>query len=88
MPLGRWSISVALTLKSIYYAYSHSVIKCGIIFWGNSFNSGNVFTLKNKIIRIMAGAQPRTSWRSLFKRLEILPIPCQYILSINELNYQ
>jgi hypothetical protein len=48
------------TLKSVYYAYFHSVIKYGIIFWGNSSNSGKIFTLKKKIIRIMAGIQPRT----------------------------
>ena len=30
----------------------------------------------------MAGAQPRTSCRSLFKQLEILPVPFQYILSL------
>jgi hypothetical protein len=30
----------------------------------------------------MAGAQPRTSGRCLFKQLEILPVPCQYIFSL------
>jgi len=30
----------------------------------------------------MAGAQPRTSCRSLVKQLEILPVPCQCILSL------
>jgi len=30
----------------------------------------------------MAGAQPRTSCRSLFKQLDILPALCQYILSL------
>ena len=30
----------------------------------------------------MVGAQPRTSCISLFKHLEILPVPCQYILSL------
>jgi hypothetical protein len=30
----------------------------------------------------MAGAQPRTSCRSLFKQLEIPAVPCQYILSL------
>jgi hypothetical protein len=38
-----------------------------------------MYTLQ-KIIRILAGAQPRASCRSLFKRLETVPIPCQYIL--------
>ena len=35
-----------------------------------------------KIVRIMAGARSRTSCRSLFKQLEILPVPCHYILSL------
>jgi hypothetical protein len=30
----------------------------------------------------MVGAQPRTPCRSLFKKSEILPIPCKYIFSL------
>jgi len=30
----------------------------------------------------VAGAKPRTSCRSLFKQLEILPVPCQDILTL------
>jgi IS1 family transposase len=30
----------------------------------------------------MAGAQPSTSCRNLFKQLEILPVPCPYIFSL------
>jgi hypothetical protein len=67
------------TLKSIYFAYFHSFVKYGIIFWGNSSNSTKVFTLQKKIIRIMVGAHPRTSCRRLFKKSEILPVPSQYI---------
>ena len=52
------------------------------MFWGNSFNSGKTFTLQKKIIRIMAGAQPCTSCRSLLKHLEVLPITCQYLLPL------
>ena len=59
-------ISNINTLKSTYHTYFHSVIKYGIIFLGNSSNSGKTSTLQKKIIRIMAGAQPRTSCRSLF----------------------
>jgi IS1 family transposase len=70
------------TLKSIYFTYFHSIIKYGIIFWVNSSNSGKIFTLQKKIIRIMVGAQSRTPCRSLFKKLEILPVPCQYIFSL------
>jgi hypothetical protein len=69
-------ISNINTLKSIYFAYFHSVVKYGIILGGNFSNSGKIFTLQKKIVRIMADAQPRTACRSLFKQLEILPIPC------------
>ena len=69
-------------LKSIYYAYFHSIIKYGIFFGGNSSNSGKIFTLQKTVIRIMAGAQPRTSCRSIFKQLEILLVPYWYVLSL------
>jgi IS1 family transposase len=75
-------ISDITTLKSIYFAYFHSIIKYGIIFWGNSSYSIKIFTLQKIIIRILADAQPRTSCRSLLKKLQILPVPCQYIQSI------
>jgi hypothetical protein len=68
-------ISDITTLKSIYFAYFHSIIKYGIICWGNSSSSAKIFTLQNKIIRILAGAQPRNSCRNLFKNVEILRIP-------------
>jgi hypothetical protein len=63
--------------------YFHSIIKYGIIFfWVTLSSSAKIFTLEEKILRILAGAQPRTSCRSLFKKLEILPIPCQNVLSL------
>jgi hypothetical protein len=89
-----YHISNINTLKSTYYAYFHSIIKYGIMFCGNSSNSKKIFTLKKKIIIIIVGAQPRTPcrstvgaqprtpYRSLFIKLEILPIPCQYIFSL------
>ena len=82
MLLGQWSISVILILRSVHYTCFHSVIKSGIVFEDNSSNSGKIFTLRKKIVRIMVGVQPRTSCRSLLKQLEILPVPCQYILSL------
>jgi len=64
------------TLRSIYFAYFHSIASHGIIFWGNSFYS------KKRIIRIMVGAHPRTSCRRLFKKLEILTVRSQFIYSL------
>jgi hypothetical protein len=37
-------VSTTDTLKSIYFAYFHSLMKYGIIFWGNSSDSKKVFT--------------------------------------------
>jgi hypothetical protein len=79
-------ISNTNTLKSIYYAYFHPLIKCGIIFWCNSSNGRKIFTLQKKTVRIVAGAQPRNSCRSLFKQLETLSVPCQYIFSLMNFN--
>jgi IS1 family transposase len=75
-------ISNSNTLKSIYFAYFHSILQYGIIFWGNSSTSRRIFTLHKKIIGIMLGAHPRTPCRNLFKKLESLPVPCQYIFSL------
>jgi hypothetical protein len=37
------------TLKSVYFAYFHSIMKYGIIFWGNSCNNKKIihFTKEN-----------------------------------------
>jgi hypothetical protein len=61
-------IANANTLKSIYYAYLHSIIKYGIIFWSNSSNGRKVFTLQNKIVRIMAGPQPTSLCTSVCRQ--------------------
>jgi hypothetical protein len=60
------------TLKMIYYAYFHAIMTYGLIFWGNSSHSGNIFKLQKRIIRIM-GARSRDYSRELFKVLKILP---------------
>jgi len=49
---------------------------------GVTSNTGKIYTLQMNILRIIADAQPKTSCRSLFKQLEILPVPCYYILSL------
>ena len=57
------------TLRSIYFAYFHSIASSGIILWGISTYSRKTFTLQKRIIRIMMGAHPRTSCRNLFKKI-------------------
>jgi len=67
--------------KMIYHSYVHSIITYGIIFGGNSPHSTHIFKIQKRIIRITTKSRRRDSCRQLFKRLEILPLKSQYILS-------
>jgi hypothetical protein len=49
---------------------------------GGYSNIGKIFTVQKKIVRIMAGAQPRAPCRSMFKQLETPPVAYLYILSL------
>jgi hypothetical protein len=69
------------TLRMVYFSYFHSILKYGIIFWGNSTNNVRVFKLQKKVTRFISGVGPRVSRRNLFKKLDILPLSCEYILS-------
>jgi hypothetical protein len=75
-------ISNIETLKLLNFAYFHSLMKYGIIFWGNSSDSKKVFTLQKKTVRITVNAKPQTPVREKFKKLQILLRPCEYILSL------
>jgi hypothetical protein len=70
------------TLKMIYFAYFHSIINYGIIFWGNSTESKKGFLAQKEIIRIMTGSRPKTLFKPLFQSLEIVTLHSQYILSL------
>jgi hypothetical protein len=64
-------------LRSTYFLYAPSVISYGIIFWGNSPHSEEIFKLQKRII--MNSSKNVSCWQ-LFKELNILPIQSQYIL--------
>jgi hypothetical protein len=66
------------TLKMVYHAYFHSIMNYGLIFWGISSHSVNIFKIQKNIIRIIRGGISR----DLFKKLKILPLQQQYILSL------
>jgi len=40
----------------IYYAYCHSRVNYGIIFWGNSSYSNKDFKLQKRVVRICTGS--------------------------------
>jgi len=67
------------TLAMVYYAYVHLAMTNGIIFWGDSSCSINIFRLQKKVIRILMSTRKRDSCRNLFKSPNISPLQCQYI---------
>jgi hypothetical protein len=54
----------------------------GIIFWGSLPLSETIFKLQKRIVRIMMNVDNRQSCRDLLKKLSILPLHSQYILSL------
>jgi hypothetical protein len=44
-----------------------------------------IFTLQKRTVTIVAGVKSRNSFRNLFMRLEILPLPCKYIFTLMNL---
>jgi hypothetical protein len=69
-------------MKMIYYSYVHSVISYGLIFWGNCHFSDSIFKIKKRIIRVITNTGRRDSCHELYKKLQILPLPSQYISSL------
>ena len=67
----------------VYYSCFHSIITYGLIFWGNSHCSSITFRLQKINIRIIVGIRGRESCTEHFKRLKILPLQSQYILSLS-----
>jgi len=69
-------------LRSTYFSYAHSIISYGIIFWGNSIYTDDIFKIQKRIIRIIMNSGRNAPCWQLFKDLNILPIQSQYIYSI------
>jgi len=66
----------------IYFAYFHAVMEYVFIFWGDSVESKRIFQKQKRIARIMTGSTSRILCRTLFKKLQILTLTPQYILSL------
>lgn len=70
------------TVLTYYYAHFVSRISYGIIFWGSAHNSERIFKLQKKAIRYILGASKYESCKKLFKDLQLLTLPCIYILEV------
>nr|CAI5840348.1 unnamed protein product [Callosobruchus analis] len=68
-------------LRLAYFSLVDSHLNYGILLWGGSTAVGRVFTLQKKAVRILEGAPPGTSCRTLFKKHNILTLPSIYIIN-------
>lgn len=62
-----------------YFAFVHSLLTYGIIVWGGSAASHDVFLAQKRVVRRCAGVDSTHSCRNLFRSFKILPLPCVYI---------
>jgi hypothetical protein len=67
-------------LRTIYFGYVQSLLNYGIPFWGSSIFLPKLFKMQKKIIRIITNSNNRAPSKPIFEKLEILPLPCIYIL--------
>ena len=44
-------------LRTIYFSYFHTIMTYGIIFWGNSSTSINIFRIQKGVLRIMTNTK-------------------------------
>jgi len=65
-----------------YFSYFHTLLSYRIIFWGNSRLSANIFKIQKRFIRIITNKGKCDSCQQLFKTLQILTVPSQYIYSL------
>jgi hypothetical protein len=70
------------SLRMIYFAYIHSIMTYGIMFWGNSPYSIKLCGIQKKVVRLIMGLKKRDSCRDSFKEIKILPLCSQYIYSL------
>jgi len=68
-------------LQIVYFA--HFVFtNYSIIFCGSSLSMRNIFIIQKREIGIMLGLGPMSSFREGFKQLDMLKVPCLYILTL------
>lgn len=69
-------------LLSAYYGLVESVLRYGIIFWGNSTNKDMVFKMQKRCIRAMFSIHRTDSCKPLFIKHKLLTLPSLYIFEI------
>lgn len=68
------------TLLTAYHGYFSSVMSYACLNWGHSAHANKIFKLQRRCVRVMAGLGYRDCCRQCFRDLNILTLPCMYIL--------
>jgi hypothetical protein len=68
------------TLQMINYAYFHSIMSCGLIFWGKSSHDTKILKIHKNTIIIITACRSRDLCRYLFINWKVLPLQSQYTL--------
>uniref|UniRef100_A0A2A4JUV6 Reverse transcriptase domain-containing protein n=1 Tax=Heliothis virescens TaxID=7102 RepID=A0A2A4JUV6_HELVI len=69
-------------LITAYHGIVHSVLRFGVIFWGNSTNKEIVFKSQKRCIRAMFGLQSIDSCKQYFIKFKILTLPSLFIFEV------
>lgn len=80
-----WRLSNLTTKQATlqaYHAYVGSVLRYGILVWGNSVHIEKALISQNRCVRAICNVDPLTSCKPLFKKLRILTVACVYIEEI------
>lgn len=67
-----------------YHAYVASVLRYGLIIWGNSSDINRAFVIQKKCVRAIYGLTPLDTCKPVFQKLNILTLPCMYIFEISK----
>lgn len=70
------------TAIATYHAYVESILRYGLLMWGNSTEINKVFIAQKKCIRAICGVPPLTTCRPLFPQLQLLTLTSLYIFEI------
>lgn len=76
------NITSLKTAIMTYHAYIESLLRYGLVIWGNSTDMIRAFIAQKKCIRAMYGMHPEVSCQPIFKKLKLLPLPSLYIFEI------
>lgn len=64
---------------SAYYAFFQSIVRYGLVIWGNSAKINDILILQKKAIRVISKVQPIDHCKPLFKKLKLQTVINLYI---------